>query len=431
MRKMLVITLITLVMGTVPLTAQPADGDLIISGTAANREAILVNRSNQSWSTLFRTMLNQTNTTLGPLSTLYTVRHVRMGALNKDLVFGITKRVSIPTQSGPTWIQTGGLDSFSVSSNVLSPLAGNVGGMPVFQLDGDRTWLVAGSDEAFAPFQGLSRTTRLLAAGGRTFYSRTTISDVLTCAAIDRDPGSTPFVVGGFRGLFKASESGLIGTLTTASITAVDVDPVSGHYLVLLPQGAVHLRDKQGAILYTILATSGLGLCVNNDRTAWITASGGAFKVDLATGSVTTMFSGPTGPGIAVYGSRRLACAGLGRPGATVSVRLQSRKPNDAGKPYVLACSLARRPGLSLSSGAWLNLDITDPMFFLTAMNRAPTIFKNFRGTTNVAGNAFASVNIPSSFPSNTNLTVFVAGVILDPTGAIQTVTNTHWFRIV
>ena len=97
------------------------------------------------------------------------------------------------------------------------------------------------------------------------------------------------------------------------------------------------------------------------------------------------------------------------------------------GKQYALAASLARRPGIGpFPNGEYLNLDATDPLFYLSAVGALPSVFQNFQGTLDPLGNASAQVNIPA-LPPNLGITVFVAGIIYDPTAIIQ-VTNTHWF---
>jgi len=119
-------------------------------------------------------------------------------------------------------------------------------------------------------------------------------------------------------------------------------------------------------------------------------------------------------------------CQGTGLPGTSVRVRLQSRRPGDGAKPYLLACSLQRRPSLALPNGEVLNL-APDALFTVSALGIAPAIFDGFQGVTDGLGNATAHVHIPAGLPPNLQITIFVAGVIVGPSG-LSTVTNTHWF---
>jgi len=149
----------------------------------------------------------------------------------------------------------------------------------------------------------------------------------------------------------------------------------------------------------------------------------------LSTRPIPGTGSSATAIGAAVslelFGRRRLTVRGPGTPGSTASVLIASSRPADAGRPYLLACSLARGPGWRFASGEWLHLAF-DPLFFLSASGAAPQIFQAFSGVLSAAGRAAATIQIPSTFPGGLDLPVFVAGVIYDRAG-VQTVTNTHW----
>jgi hypothetical protein len=129
---------------------------------------------------------------------------------------------------------------------------------------------------------------------------------------------------------------------------------------------------------------------------------------------------------IEVYGSRRVVCTGDGKPGSRVRVDLKSAKPEDKNKPYVMACSFARRPGIHVGSAGIIALQ-PDSLFFLATSNKANNIFEKFQGNTDTKGAAISYINVPANLPANTGITIFVAGAIYDNKG-IGTVTNTHWF---
>jgi len=153
-----------------------------------------------------------------------------------------------------------------------------------------------------------------------------------------------------------------------------------------------------------------------------------ALEIDLATNAVlATVSTGLTagGPlGIEVYGRRTMVCR---QAGATVSVKVQSRDPRAGNADYALAASLARRPGIRFANGEWLDLNVTDPLFFVSALGLAPSIFTGFQGRLDAKGDANAQVIIPSWLPKMNDLPVFVAGIIVQEGQVIQ-VTNSHWF---
>ena len=106
-------------------------------------------------------------------------------------------------------------------------------------------------------------------------------------------------------------------------------------------------------------------------------------KLDLRGGvstmiPVPTLAPNPTPPltwleGMEIYGSRKLVCNGAGKPGTSIRITLSSRRPGDANKDYALACSFRRWPGMQFANGEWLNLDVTDPLFFMSALGLAPS----------------------------------------------------------
>ena len=123
----------------------------------------------------------------------------------------------------------------------------------------------------------------------------------------------------------------------------------------------------------------------------------------------------------------RFDLSGLPADSAVISATLRLNQAG--GADYYLAASTARRPGLQFANGEWLDLNVTDPLFHLTARNLAPAIFAGFQGQLDAFGDATATVNIPSGLPKQNDLAIFVAGVIVQKGQVIQ-VTNSHWFTL-
>ncbi len=217
-------------------------------------------------------------------------------------------------------------------------------------------------------------------------------------------------------------------------LAAVEMWAETGQYLTcdfVAPQ--VHLVNKNGSIATSITASGTNGAKINQDGTAWVIGRNVVSRVDLRQSTVTSLLTFTPGPGkslsftgIDVYGSRRLTCRGSGKPGTTVNITLSSRKPADAFKTYILACSFARRPSIDLGIGDRIHLTVDDP--FLVSVGANNSMFARFLGVTGSTGEATAAVNIPSALQANLGITVFVAGIILDANNLVQTVTNTHWF---
>ena len=114
---------------------------------------------------------------------------------------------------------------------------------------------------------------------------------------------------------------------------------------------------------------------------------------------------------------------------AGVKIGVSSRKSADASKPYQLAISFGYTNGLKLPNGEFLHLT-PDVLFYLSANNLLSGITSGFAGTLDSSGNASAAVNVPSGFPPNLGVSVFVSGIVIDTSapGGVSTVFNTHWF---
>jgi len=293
---------------------------------------------------------------------------------------------------------------------------------PSFQVSNSSLWAM---DDA----TGALSTLHLVPAG-----------DHDTEMAIDRDPGAPPYVIAAYSDHLMASDrTGRLGTIASLpfwTIHGVELHPASGDYLTTaLGAPSVGLVSKTGVVRtlsHSIPQPSAARFA--QDGTAWVTGNGQPprmYRIDMQGVIITSVpIAGASASqrivGVEVYGSRRLVCNGTGLPGTSVRVRLQSRRPGDGGMAYLLACSFQRRPSLRLPNGEVLHLAF-DPLFNVSALGRAPAIFQNFLGVTDGLGNATATVHLPASLPPNLGITIFVAGVIVGPTG-VRTVTNTHWF---
>jgi hypothetical protein len=187
----------------------------------------------------------------------------------------------------------------------------------------------------------------------------------------------------------------------------------------------------------TVTMFSANAIKILQDDTCWAAHGGWTSRTilhyDLSANAVLSLFTSPIPlgwnlMGIEVYGSRTLVCHQPPAGPGTVHVRIQSRHLSiRGGENYVLAASLARRPGVKFPNGEWLDLNVTDPLFWTSALGWAPGIFQGFRGRVDAFGNAKAQVNIPSGLPRLGNMAIFVAGVIFKEANVVQ-VTNTHWF---
>jgi len=415
--------------------AQPKDGDLVFTVTQTSPTTLsyvaYVDPVNPSTVRVFSTAPSGT-----------TISGVRMQHDNRDLVIGCNSTSGV----GNLVVVDKAGKQRSLS---LNGVPGYVGG---FELDHAATW-VASASASLGPGWN---TTALVGVHGyghrnsQVFVSRIGPPfGVFTDIAIDRDPGHAPYVAGTAAGsppvasLLTADRRNNLSTLLPgiADVVCVELHPRSGDFLTSFsgfprtPHGLGRVsKSGKWSLAYFSRVTAAR---ITQDDFAWLIGGGNpsltAVKFDLSRDAVvktiplgiTTASAATTG--IESYGYRKLVCVGSYQSALREEIRLQSRKPGDGNKLYALACSRARRPGAQLGNGEWLDLDGTDPLFLTSALNLAPSIFQDFRGTTDANGYAGARVNIPTGLPPNLGITIFVAGVIYDATG-VRTVTNTHWF---
>jgi len=406
-----------------PLAGQVKDGDLIITQMMNTTSTyggytMAVNPGTGRWATISPPVPNNI------------FSWVQMDDDNTNLMVALIETFRFGTgmmmRSDPKGVQT-------VLGTLNSNLNTSVNG---FELDHNGEWILALAGSLWS-MQGSTFSTLFI--GG--------ISGTWNEMAIDRDPGAPPFVLCNFTQLntkdvklFSAYRYGVISTLLSSAgdplyeLAGIELWAETGQYLTcdfMPPQ--IHLVNKDGSIASSIYAFGANGAKINQDGTAWVIGRSCVGLIDLRSNAVIRVinFFPNAGQafsltGIDVYGSRFITCMGSGRPGTSVNIRLSSRRPGDAGMSYVLACSLARRPGIGFGGGERLNLALDN--LFLVSAGKNNSLFSKFIGTTDSFGNAGAAVKIPASIPPNTGITVFVGGVIMGTGGKVQTVTNTHWF---
>ena len=421
---------------------KPQDGDLVF--------CLLDNVNFQKGAILYLDPNNPTslNTLTPNVAPNHFQNWIRMAPNNADLVVSETdNRFS---QSNLVRVDFGGF-----ATTVVQGLPGTTHG---FALDGDDTWIVANDTSSlFGVKHATGATTSFILNAPGTF------NDV----AILRE-GTTHYAIAVFTSLtspypkiLAADRNGVTSTLFNQPvalnrIAAIEVDPKTGDFLTgdfdgpttipPEPGGGVEVnRVTQTGMLTTLQAFVGANAVkVDQDDTLWVvgfvTTStltlNAVMHYDLKNNTVITLISMATVPssqwsisGLEIYGSRAMTCNGQGGPGTSIDLDLRSQNTRAPGAAYQIACSFGRRPGMRLSGGPWLHLNLTDSLFLLTVQNLAPAIFQNFAGVVDAFGAAHAVIKLPKSFPANVGLTVFCAGVVYDLKGIVQ-VTNTHWFEI-
>jgi len=440
MRRPIVCAFLLLALSSVS-GAQPWHGDLILtlndSRTWQWGVVVVMNPRSGKWTTL-----------AGPFTPEY-LATVRMAPDNQSVV--VPKEVAPAGWPGHILeIAPGG------ARTTLATI--HDGGPEGILLDHDDTWITVGS-----VWQPASRPNCVWSLGHRSrtlttlFINPRSGTGWYNDVGIWREQGRHPYPYAIGVGnnpttqsrpsLLFADRSGVRSTLVQGSgpplpqVTAVELDPRLGDFLVT---GYWSIWQVTAGGKITSLPTSfagGNAAHINQDGTSWVTdstvrTSGSVtiYKI-AANGVVVTMLPMAAYPapsftltGIEVYGGRPLVCDQ--KSTATVTVNVHSLHPVAGGRLYALAASLARRPGIGpFSNGEYLNLDATDPLFYLSALGMLPSVFRNFQGTLDPFGNATARVDWSSlGLPPNLGITVFVAGLIFDPRSGIIQVTNTHWF---
>lgn len=105
----------------------------------------------------------------------------------------------------------------------------------------------------------------------------------------------------------------------------------------------------------------------------------------------------------------KLAASGPRTPGSTIGLALAA--PNAPNRGYVGACAFSPGPIAIDSRVIFLN---ADPLFFLTALGKLPTVFRAFAGALDAAGNAAPSIALPRD-ARLTGQRFLCAFLVLDP----------------
>lgn len=127
---------------------------------------------------------------------------------------------------------------------------------------------------------------------------------------------------------------------------------------------------------------------------------------------------------LAVHGSRRLGGNSAIQPGQFFNLLLDSRRPQDAYRPYLLLAAFTCKPGWALRPGVHLALNL-DALSELIVRNALPWAV-GFAGTLDGGGTTRPRLLIPHGFKG---LTLYLAGAVFDPArpwpGFVRRVTNT------
>jgi hypothetical protein len=433
MRRLVIFSVI-LTLFTSIAVAQPRHGDLVLS--------VGLIQGTQGFTGFMNPGAPGTLTTLTTSPKWKMDNFVRMAPDNTDLVVGRYVWSTAPASGELVQIRPGG-----TQARVLATFWTET--TDSFELDHDDQWIVTTRSNPTNPISnslfGVNHTT-----GAITKFTSLVTTTSFNELVIDRDPGvNLPYTIvtaypKGSPGpqILKADRQGTLTTIAAGSTTpgylSIELHPRSGDYIACY--GPDIIRMSKTGVKKAVLVTGfgGNGLKITQDDFVWIVngtpvssvQDGWVLKYDLSASAVVTMM--PTNlpqnhfmTGVEIYGSRTLVCNQTSP--STVTVNVQSRHPQAGGKHYFLAASLARRPGMRMPNGEWLDLDVTCPLFYLSALGALPSIFQYFQGTLDPFGDAGAQVNIPA-LPSNLGIPVFVAGVIFDPKQGVIQVTNTHWF---
>lgn len=423
---------------------QPKEGDLVFTGTVGRFPPT------SGYTAYLDPTKPATVTTLASAPSTHSHRFVRMAADNRNLVVG--------------WSSTSGPDTlaFIKPGGAQVPFQSSLPGHPAaFELDHDSSWIVTTNIRLGSPGGAYMRALVRVDAHGASSPWQVIVShlDPLNThtfgdLAIDRDPGvAAPYCVSktqivpnfSWGEILKVDRSGRVTTFLSVmgkAVDAIESHPRSGDYVVSYCGGdnvAYLVRVNKGGTFSTILNAIGQADAARilQDDTVWFAGAsnrGQFLHYDLKSNAVLAQFPASGQPhitGLEVYGSRRLHCyqRPSSIPGTWAGVDVHSRNPAAAGASYILAASPARRPGMILPNGEWLDLDMTHPLFLATALNLLPRTFVNFRGTLDPQGNNTRPirVNFPPGLPKLGDMAIFVAGVIYKGSTVIQ-VTNTHWF---
>jgi hypothetical protein len=414
---------------------QPKDGDLVLTITES--------RQYQYDSSRAAYLTPSSPGTINSLGNVFTRPNhlfgVRMAPDNTDLVMGVWSETLVQPASNLVELSPGGQTSW------VCPW-GLPGRPEDFEFDHDGTWTIT--------INGWMNTLAVSLLAGVDHGRGSLVAYLAKLAppyrfeelAIDRELHAGLYCLYSGGDFMWVDRQGTVASfgrsaIPGSSVGGMDLQGRTGDYLAFswAPWGEYLYRvSKAGrsTLLGSFLALGywrSAGVRILQDDTAWIGAAN-LLRFDLSTNTVTTLVkvSTPWGgfaTGVEVYGWRRLVCHQPPSAPSVVTVNVQSRNPAAAGASYILAASPGRRPGLKLPNGEWLDLDVTHPLFLLTAQNLAPRMFVAFQGVLDQNGNNSKPirVNIPPGLPKLSGMAIFVAGVI-HKAGQVIQVTNSHWF---
>lgn len=427
-------------LASVSLHAQPNDGDLVLSthGLASGKGTVVWLDPRSS----------------APISTLTVSAGFGQSPVTMTLAPG-NDGVMIGESYGAVASDLVEIDRYGVRTTLTTLLPGSADGL---ELDGDGNWIATSWDgySTRTPVLGIHGTTGAVATITLMHNDPSTVAIVREAGvsfALTRLTTFDSYLVK----VYGVDDSGAMTPLFASSgnplRTLLDIafDPVTGDLITVDADGPTSARPEPNGVevnrvsltgvVTTLVSVPRVQRCtIAQDRTLWLTGfdSAGAVRltrVDLRTGAVVSthdlrqrgLQQGATA--IEVYGSRVVRCVGRGGPGAKIAIHVSSRRAAAAGAIYQLACSFGRRPGIAFANGERLALDVTSPLFSLSAGGALPTMFRAFTGRLGAGGTAGASVQLPPGIPANLGITVFCAGVIHDGTKVVQA-TNTHWFTL-
>ena len=303
--------------------------------------------------------------------------------------------------------------------------------------DQDGTWLVTTSDtNALLRFDPVARTVA-------TIYNHGPESGgIVNSVAVD---GRTQeYLLGLYgdgvspvpRGVIRVNRTGTAATTLASgapwnNISSLAWDLDTGKVAVTKFSAPEFVRLESGGGLTTIAGpTYANASTLARDKSFWVAGNGFLRRIDSRNGATvkTHTFTGFLPTCVAVYGDRQLHTTGSSATGQTLTFHLQSARPQDAGKGFVLAFSMAgSHPGIPLPDGRVIRMAYDT---FLPA-NIIGLLSAFWNGGTNIGildgkGQGTARFTIPTFLPKTAKFQFFAVFVTLDsaaPSG-IGTVSN-------
>ncbi|MBN2490171.1 MAG: hypothetical protein JXQ29_04920 [Planctomycetes bacterium] len=190
------------------------------------------------------------------------------------------------------------------------------------------------------------------------------------------------------------------------------------------------VRVGPGGAVATVAAVAGANAHVlAGDRSFWVGGDGLVRRIDAQSGGTvqTHVLPGFLPTAVEIYGHRPLRTTGSAASGQTLTFHLNSARPADAGKRFVLAFSMVSVPGVPLPDGRMVRMGVDT---FVIA-NAGGVLSPLWNGGTNfgvldAGGAATARLTIPAGFSTSAKFRFYAVFVTLDPAGpsGIGTVSN-------